>query len=278
MQNNYKPETWVSHSSISEFLKCPKAYYFRSVYKNPQTKQRISIINPPMALGKSVHDVLESLAILNAENRLTESLLVRFEKVWGGVTGIKGGFKSKEEEDQYKERGRAMLRRVMDNPGPIINKSVRLIIPDPSFQLPHFQLSAEENIILDGKIDWMEYVPETDSVHIIDFKTGKKEEDISSLQLAIYCLLVKNLQNRKIHKVSYWYLDSDNEPRKITIPDLDEAKTKILEIALKIKSARARQEFECPRNGCYACKPYVEIINGNAKFVGTNDYQDIYVL
>ena len=51
--------------------------------------------------------------------------------------------------------------------------------------------NEEENIILNGKIDWLEYVPEDDSIRVIDFKTGKNDEKEGSLQLPIYILLLK---------------------------------------------------------------------------------------
>lgn len=278
MINDSYSATWVSHSSINDYLKCPKAYYLHNVYKNPRTKHKIAIINPAMALGQSVHEVLEALSTINAEERLKVPLLDKYDEVWSKISGKKGGFKSQEEEAMYKERGRLMIQRVINNPGPLVNKAVTLKVGDPSFPLPRFQISVEDNIILCGKIDWMEYIPETDSVHIIDFKTGKHEEDPNSLQLSIYCLLVKSLQKRNIHKVSYWYLDGNDEPNEVNMPNLDDAKVKIIDIGRKIKELRASRIFDCPKNGCYACKPYVAVINGEAEFVGTSDYQDIYVI
>lgn len=272
--------TWASHSSMSDFLKCPKSYYLRDVYRDPRTKHKLAIINPSLALGQSVHEVLESLSTLPVEERLRVSLLDKYEDVWSHLVGKKGGFHSQDEEDEYKQRGKKMLQTVIDNPGPIANKAVALKIDDPSFTLPRYKISIEEDIMLCGKIDWMEYMPETNSVHIIDFKTGKHEEDPGSLQLAIYCLLVKNLQKRDIHKVSYWYLDSESEPREVPMPDLEDAKRKIIDIALKMKVARAQKVFNCPKGngGCYACAPFTAIMDGHAQLVGTSSYQDIYIL
>lgn len=277
MKNGNYASTWVSHSSISDFLRCPKAYYLRNVYKNPRTRHKISLINPSLALGQSVHEVLESLATIKVEDRLSKPLLERYEEVWEKISGKKGGFNSKEEEKKYKERGRIMLQRVTDHPGPLGNKAIKLKVANPSFPILQFQLSIEKNIILCGKIDWIEYLPKTDSVHIVDFKTGKHEEDPTSLQLGIYCLLVQNLQKRAIKKVSYWYLENENQPREMSIPDCNEAKLKILDIASKIKKSRANGEFDCPTNGCYACRPYLAIINGEAEFIGSVDYQDLYI-
>lgn len=277
MNTTYNPATWISNTSINDFVRCQKAYFLHNVYKDPKTGHRISLINPYLALGQSVHEVLEELAVLNVEERFTKSLLERYEEVWQKISGKKGGFASDQEEQSFKQRGQSMLQRVMEHPGPLLNKAVRLKITDPSFPLPNFQFSVQDNIILSGKIDWMEYLPETDSVHIIDFKTGKNEEDPTSLQLGIYCLLVKNLQKRNIHKVSYWYLDSENKPTDVEIPDFDETQIKVLEIGQKIKKARSNREFDCIKNGCYACKPYQSIINGQAEFIGTVGYQDLYI-
>lgn len=274
IKNNFG-SVWVSHSSISDFLKCPKSYYLHHVYKNPRG-QKITLINPALSLGQSVHEVLESLASKKVEERLKDSLLDKFEEVWKKFSGKKGGFKTQEDEEIYKKRGIEMIKRVIENPGPILNKALKLQSPDAL--PPRFNISEENNIILCGKIDWLEYVPENDSVHIIDFKTGKHDEDPNSLQLGIYCLLVENLQKRKIHKVSYWYLDKDNQPLEKEIPNSEKAKEQILSIALIIKNARLTRSFECPRNGCYACKPYQAIINGEAEFVGSIDYQDVYLV
>ncbi|WP_460990051.1 PD-(D/E)XK nuclease family protein, partial [Staphylococcus aureus] len=97
-------------------------------------------------------------------------------------------------------------------------------------------LDEDENIILSGKIDWVEYIEGDDSIHIIDFKTGKHEEDEESLQLPIYTLLAKNLQKRKVAKISYWYLDDAN-PKTIVekeIPNEIEARNRVFEVALSL--------------------------------------------
>lgn len=266
---------WVSHSSIGDFVACPRAYYIKHIYKDPKTKNKVSLVNPSLALGQIVHQVLESLSTKKVEERLTgKSLLEQYNEAWKNISGEKGGFKNEKEELEYKNRGAIMVNRVMFHPGPILKKAIKL--PTPDELPPRFMLSEKDNIILCGKIDWLEYIPETDSVKIIDFKTGLNEEKEGSLQLPIYMLLVTNLQNRKIDGISYWYLDRDNEPTRVDIPDLEKAKDKILEVALKMKTTREKNEFICTKNGCYNCLPLENILKGKAKFVGTNDYQDIY--
>ena len=267
---------WVSHSSIGDFLKCPRLYFLHNIYKDIRTNHKITLINPYLALGQIVHEVVESLSVVKVEDRLKHSLLDKYNKAWEKVTGELGGFNDSEQEKTFKERGSKMIQRIIENPGPILNKAVKLSSPDSL--PPRYYLSEEENILLCGKIDWLEYIPEDDSLHIIDFKTGKNEEDENSLQLLIYYLLTKNLQKRNIKKASYWYLDKDNKPIETRLPEADEAYKKVFDVAMKIKHMRITRSYSCLRNGCYACNPYEAILNKQAKFVGTNDYQDIYIL
>lgn len=267
---------WVSHTSMRDFLSCPRAYFLRHVYKDPTTGKKINIINPALALGNTVHDVLEDMSSLPAEARFKESLLTKYEEAWKRVTGELGGFKDKTEEMLYKARGIVMIQRVIDNPGPLSNKALKLRSPDTL--PPRFLISTEDNILLCGKVDWMEYFPEDNSVHIIDFKTGVHDESEDSLQLPIYALLVKNCQKRAIKKISYWYLERSNAPKEMPLPDFEDAYKRVMDIALQIKKLRRDKTYVCLRNGCFACKPLEKIVKGQAKYIKTSGYQDIYVI
>ena len=276
MRHNQKPDLWVSHSSIHDYLVCPRAYWIRHLYRNPKTNNKVNLINPSLALGSIVHQVLESLSVVKAEDRLKQPLLEQYEKAWERISGENGGFTSSEEELEYKNRGAIMINRVLFHPGPIEQKAVKLTSPDSL--PPRFYLSQEDGIILCGKIDWLEYSPADNSVHIIDFKTGKNEEDEDSLQLPIYALLVKNCQNRPVNKISYWYLESDNNPKEMPFPDLEKAHEKVLSIAKEIRSAREKGNMICPKGGCFACRGLEQVVAGKAKFLRTEDYQDIFIL
>lgn len=266
---------WVSHTSMSDFLKCPRAYFLKNLYKNPETGHKIKIMSPPLALGQVVHEVIESLSTIPTEVRFRKSLVEKFNEIWPKVHGKFGGFTSDEAEEIYKKRGEEMLLRVMNNPGPLKNLAVKI-----KMQLPYCWLSEEDNIILCGKLDWLEYIPETDSIHIIDFKTSKQDEDPNSLQLCIYYLLAERCQKRHVAKASYWYIDRNDEPVEQTLPDLKECESKILELAKQVKLARQLERFKCPhQTGCQACLPMEAVLRGEAEFVGTNAYNDdVYIL
>ena len=271
---------WVSHSSMGDFLKCPRAYYLHNVYKDPKMRRKIALVNSPLSLGHAVHATLESLKTLPVHGRLARDLFEDFEAEWESVAGKRGGFTSDAEEVEHKARGRAMIERVIRNPGPLAKKTVRL--PAVHNDMPHnIVLSEGDNIILCGLIDWLEYVEADDSIRVIDFKTGKHEEGEGSLQLPVYLLLLNELQKRRVSGAAYWYLERDDAPVPIALPDIVQAREKVLTLARRIKAAREAKEFDCPRGagGCFACRPFEAIIRGEAEYVGTSQdgRQDLYI-
>lgn len=266
---------WISHSSIGDYLKCPRAYFIRNVYRDPKTNHKVTLMQPPLALGQVVHDVIELISKLPTEERLKTPLTERFEAQWQKVTGKKGGFATPEEEAEYKQRGLDMIARLMRSPGPLTKPAIKI-----RQDLPYYWMTEENNIILCGKIDWLEYVPENDSVRIVDFKTGKWEEDSDSLQLPIYVLLAKQCQKRPVSGVSYWYLDKEDEPFEVDMPDEQKAFRELLDIGKRIELARKLERFVCKNSdGCFACRPLEKILDGSAELVGTSGYnQDVYVI
>ena len=267
---------WLSHSSISTFKKCPRAYYLSSVYRDPRNGHKLAITSPSFALGGAVHEVLESLSTKPVAERFRTPLLPLYRLAWDKVSGQRGGFDNEESEKRYFDKGAAMLARVSEHPGPLANKAVKI-----KMDLPHYSLSEEDNLILCGKLDWLEYLEADDAVHIIDFKTGAGEESVESLQLPIYHLLAHNCQTRPVKKASYWYVARDDTPTERQLPDLDKSHELILKVGKEMKLARSLERFKCPGgdSGCKTCEPYEKILRGEATFVGEGDYHsDLYAL
>jgi len=73
---------WISHTGLSDFQSCKKAYYYKHIYRNPKNNSKIQIVNPYLSLGSAVHETIE-------ENK-GEDFLKRFEKIWQKYTGKKG--------------------------------------------------------------------------------------------------------------------------------------------------------------------------------------------
>ncbi len=275
MEQDKYEAVWLSHTKIKKYLQCPRAYYLSYVYRNPETGNKIQLMRPPLALGQAVHEVLENIADLPKEERFKKSLLGYFKTAWQKVAGKKGGFFNQEVENKYRREGEKMLTTVMENPGPL--KKLAVII---NMELPHYWLSKEDNFILSGKIDWLEYLPESDSVHIIDFKTGRVQNDEESLQLPIYRLLVENCQTWPVERASYWYLRHGKIEEK-ELPSSEESKKKIMKIGKKIKLAHQLNKFPCPEGekGCPFCRDLEKIVDGQGEMVGTGKYgSDIFVL
>ncbi len=240
----------------------------------------MTLVAPPLSLGAAVHTTLEDLKHLPVEERMKRDLLADFEKAWEAVSGKKGGFTSEEEEAATKARGKAMVERVVQNPGPIARKTVKLPAAHNNMP-PNFYLSEEDNIILCGLIDWIEYVEADDSIRVLDFKTGKHEESGDSLQLPIYLLLLNALQRRRVSGASYWYLEKDDAPIVVDLPDAAEAREAVLAVARRVKEAREKKEFACPRGEqqCFACRPYEKILADEAEYIGVGGYgQDVYLV
>lgn len=283
---------WVSHSSMGDFLKCPRSYYLHNVYKDPATGRKMSVVTPHMSLGVAVHNVLEELADYPANERLQRDLRARFEEEWLKVSGIKGGFTSPEQEEEFKMRGKEMINNVIKDPRFLVNKRVKL--PKEKMN-PNFFLSEDDNIILNGQVDWIEYLPDN-TLHIVDFKTGKNEEKDGSLQLPIYLLLCNRLRPQwKVSKASYWYLETDKMVEK-ELPDVETSYRDVLDVARRVKEARDAGVYHCPKGdfdpetgegGCSACRPYEKILlfkagkltDDSVVSVGIGGFnQDLYVV
>ena len=269
--NDKYTAVWVSHSSMGDFIKCPRAYFLHNVYRNERGR-KINVVNEHLSLGIAVHETLEGLLQYKTEDRFLKPLMETFEENWKKVSGKVGGFKNEEQEAVAKERAKKMIERVDANRGPLAKLAVKLKEHENNMP-PNFYLSQEHNIILSGKIDWLEYVPADDSVRVIDFKTGKNDEDKDSLQLPIYALLLNDQQKRKVSGAAYWYIDRNNEPTPVQLPELGSAKERVLAVALKVKEAREKNLFFCPKGdqGCFACKPFDKIIKGEAELVKVDE-------
>lgn len=268
---------WLSHTSISDFLQCPRAYYLKNIYKDPQTGHKFQLMTPALALGQLIHEIIEALSVLPTDQRFKESLLVKYKNYWPKIAGKKGGFFSPEQEERFRLRGESMLSKVMANPGPLTKLAVKI-----KGDFPHYWLSESDGLILCGKIDWLEYLPETQSVHIIDFKTSKAEEAAGSLQLPIYYLLASHCQPRPVVQASYWYLEFGDGLTEKPLPNAGETTVQLLQFGKQIKLARQLNRFRCNNGagGCSACQPLERILKGEGEIVGTttDGRRDIYIL
>ena len=257
---DYKKILWISHSAISSYEKCPHLYYLEYEYRNPETKNRIQIINPYLSLGSAVHETIEELLDVPVKKRIKISLTDRFSEIFEKYRGFNGGFISKKKEKDFFERGLTMVKRVEDSD--FLSRPSTNTVSN----FPNMNLIGEE-VKLVGSIDWIELLP-NGKAHIIDFKTGNSKESNGSLQLPIYALLAGKNLKEEVEKVSYWYLQTDDKPTKQKVKDTKEALEILKEKAFKIKKSIDDKFFPCSYGKkCFACRDYEKIFSGDAEMI-----------
>lgn len=265
---------WLSPTSLSDFDRCPRLYYLRNMYKNLKTNRKIQIVNPYLTLGGCVHQTIDSISHLPKNERFANPLTEKFEQLWAKTSGKVGGFTSGKQEQIFKERGLSMIKRLMNNPGPLANLANKI-----HEVIPNMWLSEKDMLVLCGVVDWIEVLPDN-TLHIIDFKTGKNEEDIESLQLGIYLLLVKSKLKREVSKVSYWYLDREDTPKEAVLLETDVVLKTLIDEGKKVKKYRLEGEYSCPKGGCTYCLEYEMVLQGKAEHVDVDIKmkRDLYFL
>ncbi len=138
-----------------------------------------------------------------------------------------------------------------------------------------------EGVSLVGSFDWIEILP-NDNLHIIDFKTGRSKERSDSLQLPIYELLAKDNYNKKVEKLSYWYLESNSTLTPKEKIDSDIALADIKDKATEIKNAIETSSFSCNSSysRCFWCRRYESVLSGRAEWLKTDERtgKDLYYL
>ncbi len=305
-QDKYKA-IWMSHSGMGDYEKCPRLYYLHNIYKNKDNK-KINITSPYMSLGIAVHNVLEDLINYKSEERLKIDLLSNFETEWKKYAGKVGGFESETQELEFKERGIGMIKNVMGDYKMLAKKTIPLSSYYDGDMLPNYYISEEENIILCGNVDWIEYLEDTKSLKVVDFKTGKNEEKEDSPQLFIYKLLIEKLGCKwPVTAGAYWYLDNADKEHSVVEKNINDVEftkkleERIIKTGVEIRDKRyewvnnARfnkpgwiekkdfvDNFKCTSTSSFCdCKKYEKIINGDpsVEYLGMDMYgKDSYFI
>lgn len=265
-----KDAIFLSHTSLGDFLKCPRSYYLRNVYRNPQTNYRIQIASPYISLGAVVHDAIRWF-LENSDKPSFLQLNEQFRNFWWKYHGKRGGFASKEDEAVFGQRGLKMLENFAKN-----CKNLDRMIKSAKF--PKYNLS--ESVILTGNLDFVGELSDG-SLHVLDFKTGTKDED-SPLQLYIYAILAENYYGKPVKKLSFWYLDRDLEPKEVVLAPLDNTLMWLSDKAKEVKLALEANNWVC-KNGeelCRDCRDYQAVLEGKGEFMFSDHAykKDVYYL
>lgn len=229
----------------------------------------MQIVSAPMTLGSLVHDAIKWYL---QTNRVAskDAVIKKFRNHWLKYRGKKGGFKSIEEEALFGKKGLAMLDNFFNN-----LDSIGPNLPEYNF----LKYLIGENIVLNGKVDFIETLPDG-SLHVMDFKTGTKDEE-DSLQLHIYAILTEGNLQQPVSKLSFWYLERETNPREVVMDSLDEKLEWIKNKSLEIKYAISKNIWACAKSElCVECRNYQAIIDGKGEYLFSDDEfrKDIFFL
>lgn len=255
-----KNPIYISYTSLSDFLKCPKAYYFKNIYRDKNTGYRIQIASPYLTLGAVVHDAIRWY--LQMQGQVTkEQFEKKFRNLWLKFRGKRGGFIDDLQEAEFGKRGLKMIFNFFENA-----KNLEKTIP--AFDLIKYPLV--DNLILIGRLDFIGE-DKDGNLHLIDFKTGAQDEK-DALQLHIYAILAENALGKKITKISYWYLDKETESKEAVLDSLEAKMEWIKMKSMEIKKTIEVGSWVCIKNGledgklCRDCQDYQDILEGKGQY------------
>ncbi len=255
-----KDALFISYTGIKDYLKCPRSYFLKNVYRDPKTKYKIQVVSSHMTLGALVHDAIGWY--LQMQGQVTKDQLIqKFRNFWLKYRGKRGGFATREEEGSFGKRGLAMLDNFFANAN----------VLEPKVNADDFlKFKIDDTTFLNGRVDFLGQMPDG-SIHVLDFKTGSKDEE-DPLQLYIYAILVESNIQKPVSKISYWYLDRDSNPKEAVLDSLNEKLVWLKNKCQEIKEAIKKDSWVCVKNPdlCRDCQMYQAVLDGKAEF----QYQD----
>lgn len=235
----------LSHSSISLYLECPLKYKFKYVDRLKEKPKSY------LSFGKSVHQALE---FFFGSKPLSppplESLIDYYKTNW-----IKEGYKDQNEEDEYFEYGKSIIRDFYDKH----TKSFK-----PPLAVEHTLNFEVEGIKIKAVMDRIDKLGEG-IVEIIDYKTSKRPFNLTDLadepQLTMYQLAVEHEMGLKVERLTYYHLPSQTP---FTIPrhsdeNIRKLKERIVDVAQKIENGEFPyiQNRYCPCDFGDLCPLYM---------------------
>jgi hypothetical protein len=280
-----------SPSKLGLFEKCPKSYHF--TYLDPvYSKMKADLRKMPenifsfFTLGRAVHNAITLFFHAQKDERTWENLKNTLKGTWTSEAqwnkkpplGESGGFKTLEEEKEAYNQGLLMLKKFFS----IYPKGLKIIYlptPDIRHSIQDFQdliVPLNEKFDISGKFDLITE-NEDETLHIIDFKTGKKE-DSDNFQLKFYKVLAEEKFKKPVAKASFLFLRSGNQKEF----ELNKQETNDLkdEIIKKIDLINQTKDFEPkPSAFCKFCMfknycPEKEKVKEFTKEIKAEDYTD----
>ncbi len=232
----------ASPFKLKMFETCPQQYKFTYIdglmdqYKKPK---------PYLTMGAHVHNALkdfyEQIEPTQRNWKILEELL---RKRW---RENRKGFKDLEDEKNWGTKALQMLKQFVYKNN---------VLKDPAMLEDYYDMDLTEDVKVIGRIDRAD--KDEEGLHVIDYKTGKfDEDDVSDLQLIIYAMIVQANQKTPVYKASYLYL-ATNQWYSLDI-DEDMYQSASEELIERVEQIKQEKDFSPQINQyCRTCD-YLEI-------------------
>ncbi len=224
----------LSASDLDLYLTCPLKYKFARVFgipREPTINQRFGIL---------IHNVLERFHKEQVEDGDADGparLTSLFEAGWR-----RSGFRSSDDELQYRQRGRDAMRLYWE--------AERTALGKPLWLERKFDIQIGGHHVR-GRVDRVDRLPAA-GYELIDYKTGERKSAAqlqSDLQLALYRLAAREAWGIEAASGSYYYvLDAE----KVAAPSKPDDGERVERTVLEVGEGVLGQDFE-PRPSAAVC-------------------------
>jgi len=278
-----------SPSKLSMFSQCPKSYHF--YYLDPiysQMKNDLKKLPDNIwsfhTLGKAVHNAITLFYHSPPEQRTKEQLKEHLKETWLSEViwnkkpplGKWGGFETLEKERESYRQALQMLDNFIELAE--IEPEIEYL-PTNDFRrsiddYKNLITTLNEDFAISGKFDLI--VKDDGFLHILDFKTGKKEDN-DHFQLKFYKALAEEKFKKPVKKASFYFLRTCNKKEFDLQEETERIKEEILE---KINQIKLTKNFEPkPDKLCKFCLfktfcPEKEKVNEVTKEKRIEEYSD----
>ena len=242
---NYK-HVYSFTSHISIYDSCPLQYKYYKELGMAQHKMMHT------SIGSIVHETLESMNkyIISGGNNLTEELICEWFSICRSGIEASTGYSLDEEQKEnalrhvlcyYHNRGKDIFRVWKSE------EEINLILPE---------------FILQGVIDLIEYDKETDTIEIIDYKTGEKPDvdrypdsiDHYRRQLEIYAYLAEKRFSKPVSQMKLYYTSVfEGDPWVVFEYSRNNIDCAVTELTETIRNIESRRFYDSCRNN-YSCQ------------------------
>jgi putative RecB family exonuclease len=228
-----------SHSRLSNFENCPKAFHYRYILEIPSEKEGIEAF-----MGKCVHAVLERLFMHVDKGHLPsfDAIRKRYHADWEETFAPESIRIVRKEKtaDFYRKTGEQCLQNFYERHAPF-NRSKTLGLEEKVI----FDLDEAGEVQIQGFIDRVSRTPDG-IIEIEDYKTGKRVPSQRDLdfdrQLALYEIGIREkLQTDAPIRLVWHYVQNDKTRVSSRTPvQLDQLKKSTLQLIHRIE---AEEEF-----------------------------------